>query len=182
MSTFDMTICILFLTIFNYMKAEELLIIFGQRVRRMRNQKNISQEGVGFNADLTGKQHMSKIEIIGQNVQMTTLHKVATALDVSMSYLLDFDDSMKRFLRKYSYLDKDILLKKIGQNIRDLREEKNILDRDFSKSLNRDSAWLAKIEEGSVDFTFHTLYRIAEALGVSMARVVDIYKEIKKEE
>jgi transcriptional regulator with XRE-family HTH domain len=177
-----MTILILFLAIFNYMKAEELLIIFGQRVRRMRNQKNISQEGVGYDADLTGKQHMSKIEVIGQNVQMTTLHKVATAVDVSMSYLLDFDNSIKRSLRKYEYLDKDILLKKIGQCIHELRVEKHMEDRVFSKLLNRDSAWLAKIEAGSVDFTFHTLYRIAAALKESMARVVDIHKEIKKEE
>ncbi|CAM1341650.1 helix-turn-helix domain-containing protein [Tenacibaculum aestuarii] len=64
--------------------------------------------------------------------------------------------------------------KKIGINIQNIREEKGLSQVDLaSKMLGRfDTTNISRIESGRTNPTLFTLYRISEALEVSMEEIV----------
>jgi transcriptional regulator with XRE-family HTH domain len=57
-------------------------------------------------------------------------------------------------------------LKKLGGNIRLLREKKGLSFREFSAVCGIDHSKLSKIEKGNKNITFTTILKIAEALEV----------------
>jgi transcriptional regulator with XRE-family HTH domain len=161
------------------MTIEESLQAVGLRVRMIRDENRISQEDLGHRANLTGRQHISRIEA-GSNMRMSTVYKIATALEVSMAFLLDIHGEIKNRFLLIKEMDIDIVLKRIGEHIMDLRNEKNLRLNDVGERAHKDKWSLSRRENGTVDFTLDTLYRISVALNESMASLVDIHHEIKK--
>ena len=62
----------------------EILLKYGQVVRKMRLEKGISQETL---ADLSGlhRTYMSDVELGKRNVSLENIDRIANALDVSIS-------------------------------------------------------------------------------------------------
>ena len=62
----------------------EILIKYGQAVRKIRLEKGISQEML---ADLSGlhRTYMSDVELGKRNVSLENMDRIASALDVSIS-------------------------------------------------------------------------------------------------
>ena len=62
----------------------EILIKYGQAVRKIRLEKGISQEML---ADLSGlhRTYMSDVELGKRNVSLENIDRIASALDVSIS-------------------------------------------------------------------------------------------------
>ena len=62
----------------------EILLKYGQVIRKIRLEKNISQEML---ADLSGlhRTYMSDVELGKRNVSLENIDKVAKALEVSIS-------------------------------------------------------------------------------------------------
>lgn len=66
----------------------EILKIFGERVRQLRKQKNISQEELAHKADLH-RTYIGMIERAEKNITLLNIEKIANALEVSVKDLFD---------------------------------------------------------------------------------------------
>ena len=71
------------------MVNEHLINEFGQRIKQLRNQKNISQEKLSF---LTGfhRTYIGMIERGERNISLTNMAVFAKIFEISISELLDF--------------------------------------------------------------------------------------------
>lgn len=69
------------------MESREILVKFGQRVRQLRKEKNLSQEELSFKADLH-RTYIGMIERAEKNITLVNIQKIANALDISVSELL----------------------------------------------------------------------------------------------
>ena len=70
--------------------------------------------------------------------------------------------------------DKGQLLVQIGNRIKLLREQKNISQQDLAALCNFEKANMRRIEAGRTNPTAYTLYKISQALGISLSEIVDI--------
>jgi len=73
------------------MKKQEILIKFGNKVRKEREKQNLSQEAF---ADKVGvhRTYIGMIERAEKNVTLISIQKLAKALGISISELLKLDD------------------------------------------------------------------------------------------
>jgi transcriptional regulator with XRE-family HTH domain len=65
-------------------------ILFGQRLRTLRKERNLSQEDLALEAGLD-RTYISGIEIGKRNVALVNICKLAVALGVPTSYLFEFE-------------------------------------------------------------------------------------------
>lgn len=73
------------------MESREILFKFGQRVREIRKQKNLTQEDLSFKADLH-RTYIGMIERAEKNITLLNIEKIAKALNVNIKEL--FDDKL----------------------------------------------------------------------------------------
>lgn len=65
-----------------------ILISFGEKVRKVRKERGLSQEELAFNANLH-RTYIGMIERGEKNITLTNIQKIANALNVSINDLLD---------------------------------------------------------------------------------------------
>lgn len=70
------------------MDNREILVKFGQRVREIRKEKNLSQEELSFKADLH-RTYIGMIERAEKNITLINIEKIAKALNVNLKELFD---------------------------------------------------------------------------------------------
>jgi putative transcriptional regulator len=70
-------------------------------------------------------------------------------------------------------MKKQDLAKKIGKQIKVLREKKGWSQSDLARALMKDRQLIQRVEDGKTNPTVFTLHGIAEALGVPLS---DIFK------
>ena len=70
------------------MENREILIKFGQRVRQLRKEKNLSQEDLAFKADLH-RTYIGMIERAEKNITLVNIEKIAKALNVDIKELFN---------------------------------------------------------------------------------------------
>ena len=70
------------------MENREILIKFGQRVREIRKEKNLSQEDLSFKADLH-RTYIGMIERAEKNITLINIEKIAKALNIDIKDLFD---------------------------------------------------------------------------------------------
>ena len=63
---------------------------------------------------------------------------------------------------------------KIGERIRLIRESKGITQQDLAASCNFEKTNMSRIEAGRTNPTISTLYKISQALGVTISKLVNI--------
>lgn len=66
----------------------EILRIFGERVRLLRKQQDISQEELAHKANLH-RTYIGMIERAEKNITLLNIEKIANALEVSIKDLID---------------------------------------------------------------------------------------------
>jgi putative transcriptional regulator len=71
-------------------------------------------------------------------------------------------------------MNKELLLKKIGQHIAAIREEKSISQAELARSCDKDPQSLNRLEKGRINPSVFYLYEISKELGVSLKDLVDI--------
>lgn len=71
------------------MKDNNINVLFGKRVRQLREQKGISQEQLGFDVGLH-RTYIGQIERAEKNITLKNIEKIAKQLDVNISELMDF--------------------------------------------------------------------------------------------
>ncbi len=62
----------------------------------------------------------------------------------------------------------DEISKKLGQNIKRIREQKKMTQGDICRALNLDRGYISSIESGKRNPTLSTLKKLADALKVSV--------------
>lgn len=67
---------------------EKILVIFGERVRKFRKEKGLSQEQLAFKADLH-RTYIGMIERAEKNITLLNIEKIANSLDVEISQLFE---------------------------------------------------------------------------------------------
>jgi putative transcriptional regulator len=72
------------------------------------------------------------------------------------------------------FVKKEQLQKKIGQRIIALRSQKGWSQSDLARACNKDRQAIEKIENGKVNPTAFSLYEIANALEISLSKLVDL--------
>ena len=68
------------------MENKEILIRFGDRVRRLRKERNLSQEELSFRANLH-RTYIGMIERAEKNITLVNIEKIAKALNVELKEL-----------------------------------------------------------------------------------------------
>jgi transcriptional regulator with XRE-family HTH domain len=74
---------------------KRILIKFGERVRQIRKEKGLSQEQLSFKADLH-RTYIGMIERAEKNITLVNIEKIATALEISINDLLNFENGERR--------------------------------------------------------------------------------------
>lgn len=67
---------------------KEILIIFGNKVKALRKERNLSQEQLSFKADLH-RTYIGMIERAEKNITLINIEKIAIALNVKMKDLFN---------------------------------------------------------------------------------------------
>lgn len=62
----------------------------------------------------------------------------------------------------------DEIFKKLGQNLKKIREQKEMTQGDICRALNLDRGYISSIESGKRNPTLSTLKKLADALKVSV--------------
>lgn len=65
-----------------------ILIDFGNRIRKLRKDKNLSQEELSFKANLH-RTYIGMIERGEKNITLLNIEKIAKALDINIKDLFD---------------------------------------------------------------------------------------------
>lgn len=71
-------------------------------------------------------------------------------------------------------MNRDKLKRKMGQRIVELREQKGWSQSDLARACNKDRQAIEKLENGKVNPTLYTLLEIANALEISLSKLVDL--------
>ena len=67
--------------------TSEILILFGEKVRKLRKKKGLSQEELAHKANLH-RTYIGMIERAEKNITLINTNKIANALDISISELM----------------------------------------------------------------------------------------------
>lgn len=71
-------------------------------------------------------------------------------------------------------MNSDQILKKIGAHIKEIRELRGISQQDLASTCNFEKANMSRIESGRTNFTISTLYKICQALDITISELVNI--------
>ena len=75
------------------MTSAELSKILGNRIRKLREERNISQQNLAEMCNVE-KSNMARIEAGRTNPTLLTMYKISSALNISLAVLVDFDSKM----------------------------------------------------------------------------------------
>lgn len=70
-------------------------------------------------------------------------------------------------------MTREKLKKRIGERIVELRTQKGWSQSDLARACNKDRQAIEKLESGKVNPTLFTLLEVANALEISLSKVVD---------
>jgi transcriptional regulator with XRE-family HTH domain len=74
---------------------EEGLKLLATRLKQLRLEKNITQEELSYRSELTLSQ-IARIETVKINPTVSTMFKIAAALNVKINELFDFESIQKK--------------------------------------------------------------------------------------
>ncbi|WP_264538408.1 helix-turn-helix domain-containing protein [Flavobacterium sp. N1736] len=73
----------------------------------------------------------------------------------------------------FVFMTRDILKKKIGEQIVEFREKKGWSQSDLARACKKDRQTIEKLENGKVNPTLYTLLEVSSALGISLSKLLD---------
>jgi putative transcriptional regulator len=71
-------------------------------------------------------------------------------------------------------MEKEVLLKKLGERIREIRLEKGISQKQLANSIGKDQQSIQRLEAGNINPSFYYLKEIALGLGTHLTNIVDM--------
>ena len=70
-------------------------------------------------------------------------------------------------------MDKEVLLKKLGERIREIRKEKGISQKQLAHSIGKDQQSIQRLESGNINPSYYFLCEIAEGLNVTLHNLIE---------
>ena len=71
-------------------------------------------------------------------------------------------------------MEKEVLLKKLGEQVRNIRIEKGITQKDLAHSLGKDQQSIQRLEAGNINPSIYYLYEICKGLEISLEDLIKI--------
>ena len=65
-------------------------------------------------------------------------------------------------------MEKEVLLKNLGDRIRKIREEKGITQKQLAHTINKDQQSIQRLEAGKINPSFYYLFEVARGLDISI--------------
>lgn len=142
-----------------------------ERIKMLREEKEIKQIDLSkiFNIDNTT---YSGWETGKDTIPLRKLNKLANYYNVSIDYIVGLTNK-----KTYKLIEKEIDLNKVAQNLRQIRKEKNLLQKDIFKLLNTTSSTYSAYETGKVLMQTTFIYIIAKEYGYSIDWILGKTKE-----
>jgi len=133
----------------NGTKPEEVDNHLGAKLRRLREQKGLTLNELSRKSGVS-LAHISEIERGRSTASLKTLEKLAAALEVSTSSLLQAERG-----------------ESLGSRLRRLREKMGLTQKELADQVGISHSLIGQIETDRIQPSLTTLHRLAEALGVS---------------
>lgn len=147
---------------------DEACRTFGERIKTLRAAKGITQGKFRILTTLTQSQ-ISLIETGKSNFTIETIVKLATGLQVEISYLYEDNNKLpaKRIIRVF---DERVKYEKVkfGARILRLCNHRKQTQDELAILANIDPGDLSRYINGEGNIEFYNIYRISEALEVSL--------------
>lgn len=70
-------------------------------------------------------------------------------------------------------LQKEVIQKKFGEHIRDIRLKQGLTQVEVSSKMNKDQQSLQRVESGNVSPSLFYLFQLADGLGVTINQLMD---------
>jgi len=70
-------------------------------------------------------------------------------------------------------MEKEVLLKKLGERIREIRKEKGISQKQLAHSIGKDQQSIQRLEAGNINPSFYYLHEIANGLNMSLENIIE---------
>jgi len=71
-------------------------------------------------------------------------------------------------------MKEEVLLKKLGQRIKQIREEKGMQQIQLAVEIGYDKSNTSRLESGKVNLKIATLYKVSQALGITLSELVNV--------
>ena len=79
----------------------------GQKIRELRKEKDLTQEGLSLITDLD-RTYLASVEVGDRNISIKNLEKIASALDISLSdFFGDYDGKQSILLAPHRHMYND---------------------------------------------------------------------------
>lgn len=75
----------------NTVHDQSLNVLFGQRIRQIRNERHMSQEEFAWMVGLH-RTYLGQVERAEKNITLKNIEKIAKALDIDPKELFNFDN------------------------------------------------------------------------------------------
>lgn len=134
-----------------------------ERLFFLREEKDLTQEQMG-NIIGTKKYSISNWERGKEIIPLSNLNKYSNYFNVSMDYILKLSNSKNETTTNNIELDK----KTIGKNIKIIRKENNLSQRDLAKILNTTHSTIWAYESGKTMILTAFAYQLCIAFNISM--------------
>ena len=133
-----------------------------ERLLYLREEKELTQKELGeiFNVD---RSIISKWEIDSVTIPLKQLNNYANYFNVSLDYLTGLSN-----IKESTKTIKELNKQKIGQNIKQVRKEKNLTLRALAKELNTTSSTISAYETGKTLILTAFAYQIAKKYNISL--------------
>ena len=73
----------------------------------------------------------------------------------------------------YFQMEKEVLLKKLGGRIREIRKEKGVTQVRLAHSIGKDQQSIQRLEAGNINPSLFYLHEIADGLGVTLNMICE---------
>jgi len=133
------------------------MIVKGDQIRSLREERGYTLQEMAKRANLS-LSYLSEIERGSKRPSLKTIEKLAAALNVSKTRLIEGDITNTGL--------------SLGDKIRIMRCEKNLSLQELGEKAGVSPSYLSEIERGTVYPALNTLRRIAEGLEVSASALV----------
>ncbi|WP_031516592.1 helix-turn-helix domain-containing protein [Desulfofalx alkaliphila] len=127
------------------------MIVRGEQIRALREERGYTLQDLAKRAKLS-LSYLSEIERGSKRPSLKTIDKLATALNVAKTQLIEGEVT-----------DTGLAL---GEKIRIIRNEKDMSLQELADKVGISLSYLSEIERGTVYPALNTLKRVAEGLGV----------------
>jgi len=78
--------------------------------------------------------------------------------------------------------EKVILLKKLGENIGNIRKSKGQTQVELANTINKDQQSIQRLEKGNINPSFYYLYEISKGLETDIRELLDFSEETEDKE